>query len=103
MKQMDTGVNKRFIQLLIDKHDPSSDPWPQGNELIYRNGVACGWTTSAAYGFTLGCQVCIGFVENNDFGVSNEWVLNGEYFVDIANKRFPARVNLHSPSLVSII
>uniref|UniRef100_A0AC34FMU9 Pyruvate dehydrogenase phosphatase regulatory subunit, mitochondrial n=1 Tax=Panagrolaimus sp. ES5 TaxID=591445 RepID=A0AC34FMU9_9BILA len=102
MKQMDSGVNKRFIQLLINKHDPNSDPWPQGNELIFRNGVPSGWTTSAAYGFTLGCQVCIGFLENNDFGVSNDWVLNGEYEVDIANKRFTARVNLHSPSLPMI-
>ena len=86
LKQMDTGVNKRFVQLLIDKHDSETDPWPQGNELIFRNGKSCGWTTSAAYGFTLGCQVAIGFIENSDFGVSNEYVLNGAYEIDIANK-----------------
>ena len=99
LSQMEKGVNKRFVQVLIDKHDPETDPWPQGNEIIYRNGSPAGFTTSAAYGFTLGCQVCIGYIQNEEFGVSNEYVNSGSYEVDIANKKFPARVNLHSPSL----
>jgi len=99
LSQMEKGVNKRFVQILIDKHDLETDPWPQGNEIIYRNGSPAGFTTSAAYGFTLGCQVCIGYIQNEQFGVSNEYVNSGSYEVDIANKKFPARVNLHSPSL----
>ncbi|TKR92832.1 hypothetical protein L596_007404 [Steinernema carpocapsae] len=99
IRQMEKGVNRRFIQLLIDKHDLENDPWPQGGELIYRDGKPVGWTTSAAYGFTLGCQVCIGFLENKQFGISPEFINTGIYEIDIANKRFPVRVNLHSPSL----
>uniref|UniRef100_A0A7E4ZTD6 DAO domain-containing protein n=1 Tax=Panagrellus redivivus TaxID=6233 RepID=A0A7E4ZTD6_PANRE len=97
--QTETGVNKRFVQLLIDKHDRERDPWPQGREIIFRDGIPCGWTTSATYGFTLGCQVCIGYIENHEFGVSPVHINSGSYEIDIGNKRFPARVNMHSPSL----
>ena len=57
LKQMKEGVRRRFVQLLVDEHDMEKDTWPQGGEAIYRNGKHVGWTTSAAYGFTLGCQV----------------------------------------------
>ena len=56
-RQMERGVNKRFVQLLVDRHDLDNDPWPQGEEPIYRNNKLIGWTTTAAYGFTLGCHV----------------------------------------------
>ncbi len=57
MRQLEDGVNKRFVQLLVDRHDKNNDPWPQGGEPIYNDGTLCGRTTSAAYGFTLGAQV----------------------------------------------
>lgn len=33
--------------------------------------------------------------------VTNEWVLSGDYEVDIAGIRYSAKVNLHSPNLPS--
>ncbi|PIO76673.1 glycine cleavage T-protein [Teladorsagia circumcincta] len=56
-KQLERGVSKRFVQLLVDNHDKELDPWPQGGEVVFRDGKPVGMTTSAAYGFTLGCQV----------------------------------------------
>lgn len=46
----------------------------------------------------------MGFVQNfDDKGnpqvVSNDYVMSGNYEVDIAGIRFPAKVNLHSPNL----
>uniref|UniRef100_A0A158PET7 FAD-dependent oxidoreductase n=1 Tax=Angiostrongylus costaricensis TaxID=334426 RepID=A0A158PET7_ANGCS len=99
-KQVERGVSRRFVQLLVDKHNRDTDPWPQGGELVFRYPV--GLTTSAAYGFTLGCQVCIAYVENPEFGISVDFLNKGSYEVDIAGKRFPVRVNLHSPSLPMI-
>uniref|UniRef100_A0A0M3JDJ1 GCV_T_C domain-containing protein n=1 Tax=Anisakis simplex TaxID=6269 RepID=A0A0M3JDJ1_ANISI len=58
LKQNEKGISKKFVQVLVDKHELDTDPWPQGGELLYRNGEPIGRTTSAAYGFTLGCQVC---------------------------------------------
>lgn len=48
--------------------------------------------------------MCLGFVQNfNEDGelepVTNEYVLNGDYEVEIAGIRYPAKVNLHSPNL----
>jgi glycine cleavage system aminomethyltransferase T len=48
------------VQLLLEWHELDHDPWPQGEEPIYRNGKLVGWTTTAAYGFTLGCHVSWG-------------------------------------------
>lgn len=49
-------------------------------------------------------QICLGFVKNlNEFNeaqkVTSEWVLSGNYEVDIAGVRYGAKVNLHSPNL----
>lgn len=57
LKIMDRGVTRRFVQVLVDKHKMDQDPWPQGGEPLFRNGKLSGWTTSAAYGFTLGTHV----------------------------------------------
>ena len=36
--QIERGVHKKFVQLLIDKHDLDTDPWPQGGETLFRWG-----------------------------------------------------------------
>ena len=56
-RQLEEGVPRRFVQILVDRHDPNSDPWPQGGEPIYRDDKCVGLSTSAVYGFTLACQV----------------------------------------------
>ncbi|CAG2066363.1 unnamed protein product, partial [Timema podura] len=63
-----------------------------------------GLTTTTAYGFTFKKQVCLGFVKNLDSEgqaqeVTTEFVLSGNYEVDIAGVRYSAKVNLHSPNL----
>ncbi|VDP01882.1 unnamed protein product [Soboliphyme baturini] len=89
LQQKEHGVKRLYVQLLLKDHNLHTDPWPQGREPIYRDGIFCGFTTSSAYAFTLGCQVCLGYV----FKASN---------VEIANRLFPARVSLHSPNLPMI-
>ena len=93
-----------YIQLLVNDHDPDIDIWCFGGEAIYRNGVYVGMTTTTAYGFTFKKQICLGFVMNKDAKgnnqqVTNEYVLSGDYEVEIAGIRYPAKVNLHSPNL----
>ncbi|XP_039286636.1 pyruvate dehydrogenase phosphatase regulatory subunit, mitochondrial isoform X2 [Nilaparvata lugens] len=106
LRQKSEGVRRMFVQLLVDDHDADLDLWTWGGEPIYRNGIHVGSTTTTGYGFTFKKQVCLGFVQNlDDAGepqiVSNEYILGGEYEVDIAGTRYPAKVNLHSPNLPS--
>uniref|UniRef100_A0A0R3RQV8 DAO domain-containing protein n=1 Tax=Elaeophora elaphi TaxID=1147741 RepID=A0A0R3RQV8_9BILA len=120
LEQKRSGIRKRFVQLLVGNHDLDHDPWPQGGELIYRFGEPVGRTTSAAYGYTLNCQViffgtiinymhsstpvfqrysvCIGYIESKQ-KLTVEYIKNGSYQLDIAGKFFPVQINLFTPSL----
>lgn len=89
LKQREEGIKRMYIQLLLDDHDLETDLWPCGGEPIYRNGNYVGMCTTTGYGYTFKKQVCLGFVENPDENgvnqkVTNDYVLNGYYEVDIA-------------------
>lgn len=106
LKQKENGIKRIYCQFLLDEHDYEIDIWPSGNEPIYRDGKLCGRTTTCSYGFTFKKQVCLGFVQNiaEDGSlehVTNDFVLDGEFEVEICGIRYPAKVNLHSPNLPS--
>ncbi|XP_011494502.1 PREDICTED: pyruvate dehydrogenase phosphatase regulatory subunit, mitochondrial isoform X2 [Ceratosolen solmsi marchali] len=104
LKQRDQGVTRQYIQLLLNDHDPDIDTWCWGGEPIYRNGKYSGMTTTTGYGFTFKKQVCLGFIQNLDSKgvpqrVTNQYILAGDYEVDVAGIRFHAKCHLHSPNL----
>ncbi|KAK4872557.1 hypothetical protein RN001_014586 [Aquatica leii] len=103
LKQKEEGVERMYIQLILDDHDLETDMWAWGGEPIYRNGKHVGMCTTTNYGFTFKKQVCLGFVQNLIDGVpqkvTNDYVQSGYYEVDIAGIKYSAKVNLHSPSL----
>ncbi|XP_076649789.1 pyruvate dehydrogenase phosphatase regulatory subunit, mitochondrial [Halictus rubicundus] len=104
LRQREEGVKRKYVQLLLNDHDSELDTWCWGSEPIFRNGKYCGMTTTTGYGFTFRKQVCLGFIQNFDSQgqpqeVSNEYVLSGDYEVDVAGMRFPAKCHLHSPNL----
>lgn len=91
----------RYVQFQVDDHDPEIDPWPWGGEPIYRDGNFCGMVTTAGYGYTLGRQVCLGYVQHHEPNqkVTPDYVTSGQYELDIAGLRYGARVSLRSPTL----
>ncbi|KAK6644016.1 hypothetical protein RUM43_000281 [Polyplax serrata] len=104
LRQRESGVKRVYVQLILTDHDCDRDLWSWGGEPIYRNGKYVGATTTTGYGYTFKKQICLGFVKNlNEFNeaqkVTSEWVLSGNYEVDIAGVRYGAKVNLHSPNL----
>ena len=51
-------------------------------------------------GFTLGSQICLGYIASDTpEKLAPEHVLSTSYEIEIAQKRFQCRLNLHSPSL----
>lgn len=104
LRQEDDGVKRKYVQLVLENHDADNDPWPWGQEPVYRDGKFVGITTTTCYGYTLERQVCLGFVQHLDEKnepqvVTTDYVLKGLYEVEIAGRRFPAKINLHSPHL----
>ena len=65
-----------------------------GRETIFRNGRQVGWLSSGGYGYTLGLNIGIGYVRDKENGVTPEEVASGTYELEIACKRYPAKVSL---------
>ena len=52
--------------------------------------------TSGAYGFKIGSAVGMGYVKNED-NVTDQWVLDGKYELEVEGKMIPAEVHIRSP------
>ncbi|XP_055357711.1 pyruvate dehydrogenase phosphatase regulatory subunit, mitochondrial-like [Paramacrobiotus metropolitanus] len=109
LKQQQEGVRRSYVQLILETHDINNDPWPWGGEPIYCNGNFAGKTTTTGYGYTLGHQVCLGFVKNIDPKTKQEqiltpeWIQSSQFEVEISGRRFPAKVNIRSPRLPAVV
>lgn len=64
-----------------------------GRETIYRNGKRAGWLSSAGWGYTVGKNIGFGYVRNAD-GVDEDYVLSGDYELEVATERVPCQVHL---------
>lgn len=83
---------KRMVSLVLN----DSAPVLWGSEPLLRNGEIVGYTTSAAYGHTLGASVALAYVKLHG-GVTREAVLDGRYEVLLDGTRHAARVSLQAP------
>jgi sarcosine dehydrogenase len=83
------GVAKMLACFVVD----APDVVLSGRETIYRNGRRVGWLTSGGYGYTIGKSVGYGYVRDPD-GVDADYVLSGEYELEIATERVPCSVQL---------
>jgi sarcosine dehydrogenase len=64
-----------------------------GRETILRNGTFAGYLTSGGYGYTLGKPIGYGYVRNAD-GVTEDYVLSGDYELVVAQERVKATPHL---------
>ncbi|XP_035483857.1 pyruvate dehydrogenase phosphatase regulatory subunit, mitochondrial [Scophthalmus maximus] len=101
LQQRQDGVFRRFVMLVLEDHDTELDLWPWWGEPIYRNGQLAGATTSSAYSYTLERHVCLGFVspppgpEGLPTPFTPDFINRGDYEVDIAGQRYPAKAKLY--------
>jgi 4-methylaminobutanoate oxidase (formaldehyde-forming) len=92
LKQRAAGVRKRLASFVVQ--DPKPVLW--GGERIFRDGDCVGYTTSAAYGHTVGGAVALGHIRRNE-PVTAAWVRAGRYTIDVAGTQCPAKVSLTPP------
>jgi 4-methylaminobutanoate oxidase (formaldehyde-forming) len=90
--QREHGVQKRMVSFAPE--DPEPMLW--GSEPILRNGETVGYTTSGAYGHTLGGAVAMGYVPHEG-GIDAAFVKAGRHEIGIAAERFAASAHLRSP------
>jgi 4-methylaminobutanoate oxidase (formaldehyde-forming) len=80
---------RRLVSLVLD----DAEPMLWGGERFFRDGACVGYTTSGAYGHTLGASVALGYLELDE-PVTPQVVAAGAYAVDVAGERVPARASL---------
>ena len=92
VQQEKVGLSRKLVMFTLD--DP--EPLLFQNEPIYRNGKQVSQITSGAYGFKLGNAVGFGYLSNHD-GISDKWILDGQYEIMVESRKIPAKVHLRSP------
>jgi 4-methylaminobutanoate oxidase (formaldehyde-forming) len=73
-------------------NDPEPPVW--GGEVIFRNGVGVGYTTSGSYGHTVGGGIAMGYVKNAGEPVTPEWIMAGRYELLVDGRRIVATPHL---------
>jgi glycine cleavage system aminomethyltransferase T len=90
LRQKEEGILKhRLVQFLLE--DP--EPLLYGSEPIYRDGERVGYLGAGGYGHTLGGAVGLGHIKNEE-GVTADFVKSGDYEIEVAGARCPARASL---------
>lgn len=82
------GVNKLLAGFTVD--DPSVTLL--GRETIYRDGQRVGWLASGGFGHSIGKPIGYGFIRMKN--VTEDFVLSGQYELDVAATRLPATLHL---------
>jgi len=75
-----------------------------GRETIHRNGQRAGWLSSGGFGHTVGLPIGYGYVRNAA-GVDEDYLRGGEYTLEVATDRIPARLHLaplYDPEMVRV-
>ena len=102
--------NKDFVgRLMLLKHKAAplrrrlgifvlTDPRPVlwGGEMIYRDGVKVGYTTSGSYAHSLGGAIGMGYVNDRE-GLTVERFVAGRYEINVNGKRIRAKLHTQAP------
>ncbi len=92
MKQKKTGLTSRLVIITLE----DSEPLLYHDEPVYRDGELVSTITHGAYAHLLGSAVGMAYLKKPD-GIDEEWIMSGQYEVDVEGVRVPAKVHLRSP------
>jgi 4-methylaminobutanoate oxidase (formaldehyde-forming) len=88
--QREAGARRRLVAVALN----GADRLLYHNEPIWRNGELVGKISSGMFGHTIGAALGLGYLANGGAPVSTEWIAAGQYEVEVAAERVPARVSL---------
>ena len=84
------GLRRRMASVLV--RDP--EPLMHHGEVLYRNGKPISDIRSASYGHTLNGAIGLTMLESKDENITKSFINEGDWEVEIGNKKFPALVSL---------
>jgi 4-methylaminobutanoate oxidase (formaldehyde-forming) len=90
-KQKECGLQRQLVLFVLQ--DPEPVLW--GGEPLYRDGRLVGYTTSGAYGHSVGGAIALGYVKHAE-GVTTEFIQSGHYEINLAGQRYPATAYLRA-------
>lgn len=88
-KKAEGPLRKRLVQIKLE--DP--EPMMFHAEIVYRNGIALGYTRAASYGHTLGAAVGLAMIETDE-PITQAFLDNGQWTVNIAGNIHSATASL---------
>jgi 4-methylaminobutanoate oxidase (formaldehyde-forming) len=92
IKQKQEGIKRKLVMLTLD--DP--DIMLYGSESLYRDGIWMDNLRSSAFGFKVGSAVGMGYLKHEQ-PITEEWILNGTYELEVQGKMIAAKVHIRSP------
>jgi heterotetrameric sarcosine oxidase gamma subunit len=93
LRAKERGLKKLLTIFVLN--DPTLPLW--SGEVIYRDGIGVGYTTSGSYGHTVGGGIAMGYVKNGGQPVTPEWITAGRFELLVNGKRVPATPHLKPP------
>jgi heterotetrameric sarcosine oxidase gamma subunit len=90
LNRKEAGLKYRLVQFLLEDEQPIV----YYGEPIYRNSERVGYIMSGGYGHTLGGAVGVGPVDNGGEIVTADYIKSGNYEIEVAGERFPAKASL---------
>jgi glycine cleavage system T protein len=87
LRQKETGLKRRLVTFALE--DP--DRMLYHSEPIWRDGELVGRLTSGMFGHTVGRAVGLGYVENDGQLVTDAYIAQGKFEIEIAGDRVPAQ------------
>ena len=93
LAQRERGVRKRCA--IFTLVDPEPVLW--GGEVLCRDGVPVGYTSSGSYGHTVGAAIAMAYVKSPDGPCTPQHVAAGQYEIDVGGRRVAAVVHGRCP------
>ena len=90
LRAREVGPRRRLVQFLLR----DGDRMLYHNEPIWRDGQLVGRITSGMFGHSVGASLGMGYVTNPHGRVDSDFVLSGDYQVEVACDRVPAVASL---------
>jgi 4-methylaminobutanoate oxidase (formaldehyde-forming) len=90
LRQKEAGIKRRLVTFALE----DTGRMLYHSEPIWRDGKLVGRLTSGMFGHTVGRPVGLGYVEDQGHVVTDSYVRDGRFEIEIAGERIPAKAIL---------